>query len=194
MLKDRYPPAPFDGPLSSRPRNRKEVEKLFGDPTRGGLYMKKADPRWEDRCLVELHEETAILPRFGRWYWKHHYLVDPYVREAFRRSEEVAPGYALIERGTWAYNFRHMRHKLSMPLSYHSYGICVDINPDDNKAKSLKKRIKPWSPEWLAIWPTGVTREFVDCWKSCGFSWGGDWFPYADPMHFEWKGASKVQV
>lgn len=185
----------FDGPLSWRPRNRREVTKLFGDPTRGGLYLKVPDPKWEDRCLVELHGEHAIFPRFAKWYWKHHVLVHPYMVEAFRRAEIVAPGYAQIEKGTWAYNFRHMRHSVKMPLSYHSYGICVDINPDDNKAASLKKKPRPWGPEWTRIWPAGVSMELVAAFKSCGFAWGGDWgAEYIDPMHFEWKGSTQVQV
>lgn len=185
---------PFDGPLSSRPRNLAEVAKLFGDPMRGGLYLRKPDPKWEARCLVELHEETAILPRFGRRYWKHHKLIDEYVREAFTRAELVAPGYALIERGTWAYNFRHMRHNPKLPLSYHSYGIAIDVNPKDNGAKTVTRKLERWSPEWKKLWPAGVSADLVAAFKSCGFAWGGDWNGYCDPMHFEWKGASRVQV
>lgn len=186
----------FDGPLSHRPKNLAEVVALFGDPMRGGLYRKVADPAWEKRCLAELHGEAALLPRFSRWYWKHHALIDLYMREAFARAELVAPGYALIERGTWSYNFRHMRHDPSLPLSFHSYGIAVDINSDDNRAIEFKAGKTPerWSPAWKKLWPKGVSAELVAAFKSCGFAWGGDWNGYCDPMHFEWKGGGAVQV
>lgn len=186
----------FDGPLARRPRNLAEVVKTFGDPMRGGLYLKVADPKWVKASIVQLHGATAVLPRFGWWYWKHHVLIDAYVREAFRRAELVAPGYAKIERGTWAYNFRHMRHDVKLPLSYHSYGIAIDVNPDDNKAIRFAtgKTPRPWSEAWMKLWPTGVSQGVVAAFESCGFSWGGRWKGYCDPMHMEWKGSTEVQV
>lgn len=184
---------PFDGPLKTRPHNLKEVIALFGDPTRGGLYLKVCDPVWKAANIVELHGTDAFLPVLAKSYFPIHEKIEPYAREAFKRAESAAPGY--VQRpGTWGFNFRHMRHNVHMPLSYHSYGIAIDVNPDDNHATSWPPHNAPWEAAWLAQWPKSVPRGVVEAFKSCGFAWGGDWSGYCDPMHFEWKGASAVQV
>ena len=44
------------------------------------------------------------------------------------------------------------------------------------------------------LWPDGLPRAFVEAFESVGFSWGGRWKGYCDPMHFSFSGASDVQV
>jgi hypothetical protein len=186
---------PFDGPLSERPKNRKEVIKMFGDPTRGGLYKKVVDPTWRSRDIVELHGSDAFLPVLAKSYFPIHHDIEPYAREAFVRAERAVPGY-IHRAGTWGYNFRHMRHILTMPLSYHSWGIAIDVNPDDNGAHTFAKgkTPSPWSAEWRQRWPRGVPEGVVRAFESCGFAWGGRWKGYCDPMHFEWLGQTPTQV
>lgn len=183
---------PFDGPLTSRPKTRAEVIKMFGDP---GVRKAKVDEKWQRENIVELHGEKAFIPVLAKSYFPIHKLIEPYAREAFHRAELAAPGY--IQRdGTWGFNFRHMRHDLEMPLSYHSWGIAFDINPDDNEPVSFDAGEKPalWSDAWTKQWKKGVPRALVEAIESCGFSWGGRWLGYCDPMHFEWLGARDVQV
>lgn len=184
---------PYDGPLTSRPRTRAEVVEMFGDPTRGGLYLKVADPKWVARNIVELHGEDALLPSLSRFYVPGHRLLLPYRREAYRRAELAAPGY--IQRAG-CFVFRHIRHDPDMDLSYHSYGIADDLNSDDNQAVTFKpgKTPVPWSAEWMRIWPRGVPRGVVAAFESCGFSWGGWWRGFCDPMHFEWVGKRDTKV
>jgi hypothetical protein len=79
-----------------------------------------------------------------------------------------------------------MRHDKSMPLSFHAYGIAVDINPKDNRAIYTKKKIEPWTTEWFNKWPNGIPQSIVRAFKAEGWSWGGDWSGYIDPMHFEY--------
>jgi hypothetical protein len=189
------PFVPFDGPLSDRPNTRKEVIAMFGDPSRGGLYKVKADPTWQAQNIVELHGDKAFLPILASRYFPIHHDIEPYAREAFRRAEEAVPGY--IQRaGTWGYNFRHMRHDPKKPLSNHSWGIAIDVNPDDNRAKDFGagKRPELWGADWLKRWPRGLPPRVVEAFESCGFAWGGRWKGYCDPMHFEFLGARDVQV
>jgi hypothetical protein len=181
--------APFDGPLAQRPRDRRECNRMFGDPTRGGAYVNDADPSWRAHHIIELHGDEAFLPVLAKSYFPIHHDIEPYAREAFRRAESAVPGY--IQRpGTWGYNFRHMRHDPKMPLSYHSWGIAIDVNPATNSAVSFgaDKYPAPWCPEWNKRWPKGVPQAIVLAFESCGFRWGGRWTDYCDPMHFEWLG------
>jgi hypothetical protein len=185
------PPAPsrFDGQIAHRPRDRDEVIAAFGDPSRSGMYTANADPTWYARNIVELHGTDAFLPVLARSYFPIHHEIEPYAREAFKRAEAAAPGY--VQRpGTWGFNFRHMRHDPSLPLSYHSWGIAIDVNPDDNVAASFQpgERPAPWSVEWTKRWPRGVPVGVVAAFESCRFCWGGRWTTYCDPMHFEWAG------
>ena len=53
--------------------------------------------------------------------------------------------------------------------SLHSWAIAIDINAFENQMFTNGK----------------LTKKFVDCFKSAGFEWGGDWPKRKDPMHFQ---------
>ena len=95
---------------------------------------------------------------------------------------------------------RHIRHDSANPLSLHSWGVAIDIDPARNKARTvLRGRAPvPWSDEWMDAWPSGVDKDFVTAMESVGFTWGGVWgklggdfaeraarASFLDPMHFE---------
>ena len=180
----------FDGPLERQPKNRREVYDIFGNPGSG-----KVNPSWVRSNIVELHPKHGNqLPGVpGKWYVQVHKLVEPYLREGLRRARAAAPYYE-IERIA-GFVFRHIRHDPSRPLSMHSWGIAVDIDPHKNRGRSFArgKAPKAWSGEYMKIWPNGLPREFVEAMQSCGFAWGSDWdedgathdHTYLDPMHFE---------
>jgi hypothetical protein len=182
---------PWNGPLENQPTNRSEVYAMFGSP--GGV---KLDLDWKKRNIIELHQKYGTrLPGVpSKWYVQVHRLIEPYLREGLRRAMVAAPEYKIERIGS--FNFRHLRHDPKRPLSMHSWGIAVDIDPQWNFSKTFPKGKAPkaWSPEYMAIWPNGVPRAFVEAMTSCGFAWGSDWdedgatddHTYLDPMHFEW--------
>lgn len=189
LMDDRTekPPAkwdPFDGPLAKVPANRKEVYAMFGDPGVGAV-----NGAWEKANILETRNMPGIPSKF---YFQCHKLVEPYMREGLRRARLAAPEYVIARAASFV--FRHQRHDPSRPLSYHSWGIAGDIDPDINFAKtfaSAAKTPKPWSPEWYAVWGKNCLPEpFVRAMESVGFEWGGWWKPYCDPMHFEWVGST----
>ena len=173
-----------DGPLAGVTiRNRADMYRVLGNPGAG-----MADRQWERANIVELHGTNAMPGVPGRWYFKTHRLIEPNMREAFRRVAIACPEYR-IERAA-SYVFRHMRHDPSMPLSDHAWGAAVDVDPALNRAMTFVKGKgpKPWSPAWMKFWPDGMPRGFVAAFKSCGFQWGGDWTGFVDPMHLFHRG------
>jgi hypothetical protein len=85
---------------------------------------------------------------------------------AAMRAYDVGYGVYRIE----SYNCRKVTGGSSR--SAHSWPVAVDINPDTN----------PFSKAGRLI--TDMPREFVACFESEGFGWGGSWSSPKDAMHF----------
>ncbi len=181
---------PWDGPLERRPKGRRGVYQMFGDPGVG-----KPDPEWERANLITCHVSRGnALPGVppNRWI-QIHKKVEPYAREALRRMTIACPDYH-PERVA-CYVFRHQRHDPSRPLSIHSFAAAIDFDPHLNAARTFKRGEAPKfdSPEWRKIWPRGIPKGVVEAFESCGFAFGSDWdedgdttdHTYSDPMHFE---------
>lgn len=167
----------FEGPLTSIPANRTEVYSVYGNPGVG-----KVDAKWERDNMVLARNLPGTWGK-GKLYV--HRLAEPYLREALRRCRAAGCLGEVLRLG--CFSFRHQRHDPGRPLSYHSWGIAVDINSDLNAAKIYAKgrAPKPFGSAWRKQWPAGVSEELVRCWESVGWSWGGRWTMYPDPMHFE---------
>ena len=171
-----------DGPLAQIPKSRREVYEVFGHPGVG-----KVDKAWRRENVREFHGKRAIpgIPR--RFYFQIHKLAEPHLREALRRVALVEPDYTIDRAG--CFNFRHMRHDPSRPLSYHAWAIAVDIDPKLNGIKRYKRGKKPelWGGEWMETWPKGFSENFVKAFESVGWFWGGRWQTFVDPMHWQLK-------
>lgn len=167
----------FSGPMERIPQNRAEVYQIYGDPG----TVAKPKGAFKKRLVVARDLPGLWNKGSGRLYV--HELMEPYLREALRRCELVGCLDEITKMG--CYVLRHQRHDAKRPLSYHSWGIAVDINPEQNRAKRLLAPVTPHCGAWRDLWPEGVSQRLVDAFKSVGFSWGGDWQGFVDPMHFE---------
>lgn len=115
-----------------------------------------------------------------------HPLMAPHLRLALTLCDHFGVVDEIHRIGT--FNYRHMRHDPAMPLSFHAYGICVDLNPRENFGwvpRGPEKSILPFSDGWRKKYPRGLGEVVVRCFKKAGFAWGGDWPSFRDPMHFE---------
>lgn len=96
----------------------------------------------------------------------HKKLVAP-IQEAFRAMADIkfhvnpAPT-SIGQPGTYAYWWRNMA---SGSRSYHSYGMCIDVN---------------------YLNPETITQQVANIWKTRGWFWGGDWSNPYDPVHFSY--------
>lgn len=64
---------------------------------------------------------------------------------------------------------RHINWNVNMPLSRHSWGIAIDINPTTNQVATKG----------------AIHSDIVEIFEKNGFMWGGKW-QVPDPMHFEY--------
>ena len=175
----------FDGGLDSIPVGRKEMIEVYGNPSvaytsKGKVQVSR---KWEYANLSTVPAD--LIPGYHRRIYMHD-KVEPYFREAMRRSVIACPDYVFERIG--CFSPRHMRRNKSRPLSDHTWAIAFDINASKNRSLVRKPGGPlPFDPGWedLSDMPWGV----VDAWESVGFEWGGRWGNgprggYVDPMHF----------
>jgi hypothetical protein len=87
------------------------------------------------------------------------------LQNAFKKL--IATG-CVNELKTWdgCFNIRKMRGLTSMSL--HSWGLAVDVNAFENGLNQVPK----------------LSKQFVECFTTSGFEWGGTW-KRLDGMHFQ---------
>ena len=169
-VKERWDP-PMDVPQS-----RREALRVYGNPGAG-----KVDPKWERENMTLVRNLPGPRPKLYI-----HKLAEPFLREALARAVENGTADYIERMG--CFNFRHQRHDIRRPLSYHSFGVAVDINPRSNKAvysPAESPLPAPWTTGWWEVWPNGVPQGFVEAFESVGWTWGGRWNNFKDGMHFQ---------
>lgn len=173
----------------AQPRTRAEVIATFGDPGR-----RVVDASWVRANILtcrDVNGDRASMPGVPpHYYFMTHRLIEPLLREAFRRAAIAAPDYRIGRAASFVY--RHERHDPSRPLSLHAWGIAVDVDSEHNRAVEYDEgaRPAPWSEAWRKQWPRGLPRPFVEAFESVGWVWGGRWARYCDPMHWQWPRAT----
>ncbi len=111
-------------------------------------------------------------------------LILPYLKEAEARMREAGIDYNITE--ATCFNWRPIRGaEGTSNLSMHSWGIAMDLNPEQNPLHSKG---------------TNFPQKFIEIMELCGFRWGGSWRQFgksgsdvwggewgrSDPMHFEY--------
>ncbi|HEX2923651.1 MAG TPA: M15 family metallopeptidase [Chloroflexota bacterium] len=147
----------------------------------------------DSECPEALADETLAESTFGSteseveaqlvtvyiqgWPIQVHEKAAPAFREVASRLESV--NYT-IQEPIQSYNWRDVRGHTVM--SFHSFGIAVDINPETNPECGVTTYCRCYNDM-----VTDMPHEFVQAFRDSGFDWGGDWTGHPDPMHFEWN-------
>ncbi len=148
-----------------KPRGRQGVKDTYGDfsYTEGDGGDIHPDPAWSQNNITDVELHTGQTVRF-------HTLVAAELRQLYQ---------AACEAGGWTpkgrpqtYVPRHINHDASKPLSFHSWGIALDLDPTDNPRQGQGT---------VELHPA-----FIKVFEDAGWTWGGRWKGASrDPMHFE---------
>lgn len=162
-------PAGFRGPLGSRGGWLPTSEEVFGP---------FADFFGRDFDQVESAMVRWTVPGSGgRSVLVHELALPAFNQVSANLAAEAAAGrtYRVDEAYGWA--FRAVTGS-SHRMSFHAFGIAVDINPRRN----------PFIDDPEAPLITDMPQWYVKAWEDAGFCWGGRWLSKRDAMHFSWKG------
>lgn len=115
----------------------------------------------------------------------HKQLVSD-VQDVFKTAQDN--GFRIYSAG--GYKFRPMNNGGSGKLSHHSYGVAIDINPNENYSHRGNTVYAGsfWNPSksQYSIPKDGI---LVKAFKAKGWKWGGNWSgSYQDYMHFSFTG------
>ena len=179
----RTPPAPQPVTLPRLVTGVAERVRMYGDP---GIRDGAVDEAWRKTHLAEFHGATALPGIPPQWYFQTHKAVVPHLRRALERARREAPEYEIQRAASFV--FRHQRHDIRRPLSMHAWGLAVDIDAPQNQAREFGpgKTPRPFSAEWAELWPHGLPEAFVEAFEAEGWTWGGRWRGFVDPMHLQW--------
>ncbi|MDR2518266.1 MAG: M15 family metallopeptidase [Spirochaetaceae bacterium] len=151
---------------------------LYGGITRREVELRQVKTAFLGRQIV-VHERIAEAIR----------RIDARITGLARENPEAAAFIASID-SAGGYNWRQIQGTRRM--SYHSWGLAVDIQPKPKEAGN--KAIywlweRAFNDNWMTVplerrWipPAEVVRAF----ENEGFIWGGRWALY-DNMHFEYR-------
>lgn len=178
------------------PKDRAELIDRFGDPGPPGSA--------QGNTFYINNIVKRAMPGVAAPFRCHRDLEDIFTL-VFNRLQTECPEFKIHTAG--CYYHRRIRHSTSAstPLSIHSWGTAVDLNPAENWTRSYTRKgvaPKAFTPAWYAIWPKGpytVTPEVVKIFQEAGFAWGADWdedgdttdHTFIDPMHFEFMDRSR---
>ena len=161
-------PAGYRGPKATKTGVLGDAEPIYGPM--GDVL---------GRTVGEIRSEQVFwtVPGSGGARVRVHRLALPAFRRVTENLETAARAgltYGVDPYHLGAFHPRTVRGQKR--LSYHSFGVAIDINPQQN----------PYRRDNTLV--TNMPTWFVDAWRDAGFCWGGDWVNVKDAMHFSWKG------
>ncbi len=113
--------------------------------------------------------------------------IDARLREAARESHEIRE---YVDNIKIIFSMDRRKVDGSDALSYHAYGLALDIVPRDYGGKQVYWR---WSAAWRSGWDRIPLAErwqpppaVIDAFEQEGFVWGGKWYHF-DTIHFEYR-------
>ena len=109
------------------------------------------------------------------------------VQEVFKATQDA--GFKIYEVGGYCYRYMN-NDSVPKKLSYHSYGIAVDINVNENYSRKGSKVYAGsfWNPS-KSEYSIPKNGALVKAFKAKGWKWGGNWSGnYQDYMHFSFTG------
>ncbi len=113
--------------------------------------------------------------------------VEKQILESARRDRDVEKYLKDIKI---VYSFLKKEVVGSDNMSYHSYGLAVDIVPESYNGKHVYwKWSRVYNDRWYEI-PLGrrwsPPQPVIDAFEKNGFIWGGKWYHF-DTIHFEYR-------
>jgi hypothetical protein len=166
---------------SAEAAGREDHHREFQAALYGGLTRRDIEARLErieflGKKITVHGDITEALKR-----------VERSIREAAAQDRETAAFISSMGQ-TGAYNWREIRG--SSRMSYHSWGLAVDIQPQNSGGQGIYWLWeRAHNEDWMLLplerrWkpPDRVIAAF----EHEGFIWGGKWALY-DTMHFEYR-------
>lgn len=148
-----------------------QIRATFGDIFAYLRADHSLDPRWQADQMVTISLPFPLVLSWDRTrhvtHMTCHRLMGPIFGRCFQQIAESGLQQEITSFGG-CYAFRPQR--TGTKLSTHSWGIAVDLNPENN-AQGTAGHLHP---------------EIVSIFRNIGLAWGGDWPGAAcDPMHFQ---------
>jgi hypothetical protein len=107
-----------------------------------------------------------------------HKLVAGIFQTVDKQITQANTGYKINSVSTYAWRNMRGAGAPSGVLSWHSFGIAMDINPATNPYTTANTH--------------DIPQAIINIFKANGFGWGGDWSPAHDWMHFQYQGGGSA--
>lgn len=153
---------PVAGHMEIKGQKYEAVDRSFWTGIRSERYIRNIDPVTNEPISFMGTKISSGV----------NLLVLPYLKEAEARIKEAGIQYHIHT----AQCFNHRNIAGTDTLSYHSWGIAFDLNPQDNAVYTPYDKLNP---------EKRIPPEVVQIMESLGFRWGGRWQGKPDAMHFE---------
>jgi len=148
-----------------------QIKKTFGNIHSYILADGTLKPEWERTFLCRTRLPFAIPLSWNPAKKVRNLYCHKKLKEIFPAVFEAIDDAGLkskVKTYGGCFNFRSKR--MGSKLSTHSWGIAIDLNPEQNGMGTAGNM------------SAGIVRIF----KEFGFTWGGDWSGSSrDPMHFQ---------